>query len=154
MHIPFHLSLPTVHVCTNEGWALARAPVAALIKCQLANPVHLATVHGGQPWWPCGLRRFHGLLAVSDYCPGLNPGLGKYGSCQWRGVRRWFSAVVSANYGFLHLLQLATHDLVPKWRKPKFQNPNQPFTNLCHLFLSHFARPFPELDVTYNLTCN
>ena len=57
---------------------------------------------------PCGLRRRHWLQAVSHLCLGSNPGLGMWESCQWHGVRRWFFAGYS---GFLHYLQLASHEL-------------------------------------------
>ena len=50
------------------------------------------------------IRRSHWLLPVSHYCLGLNPGLGLWESCQWVGVRWWFSpgtAVSSTTYNWL-----------------------------------------------------
>ena len=49
--------------------------------------------------------------------------LGMWESCQWLGVRRWFSP------GFLHYLQLASHELATigiKRLKTKYQIPNFP----------------------------
>ena len=59
---------------------------------------------GGLLWRPCGLRRRHWLHAVSHLCLGSNPSLGMWESCH--------QAVVFAGYsGFLHYLQLASHEL-------------------------------------------
>ena len=44
----------------------------------------------GLPWWPCGLRHCHWLLAVSHHCLGSNPGWGMWESCQWPGMKCWF----------------------------------------------------------------
>ena len=58
----------------------------------------------GLPWWPCGLRHCHWLLAVSHHCLGSNPGRGMRESCQWLGVRQWFSLrtlVSSTRYNWL-----------------------------------------------------
>ena len=45
----------------------------------------------GLPWWPCGVKHYHRLQAVSHCCPGSNPTRGMWESCQWLGVRHWFS---------------------------------------------------------------
>ena len=67
---------------------------------------------------PCGLRHRHWLRAISHHCMGLNPGLG-----MWE-----FACDLESGGGFLHYLQLASHELASIWHKcdekrnNKFQN--------------------------------
>ena len=44
------------------------------------------------PWWPCGFRRCHWLLAVCHHCLGSNPDHGMWESYKWLlGVMQWLS---------------------------------------------------------------
>ena len=52
----------------------------------------------GLPWWPCGLRRCHWLLAVSHFCLGLNPTRDMWESCQWLGIRQCFLSRIPVSY--------------------------------------------------------
>ena len=61
----------------------------------------------------CGLRHCHWLLAVSHHYLGSYPSRCMWESCQWLGVKRWFSP----HSGFLNQLQLASHDLAAIWQK-------------------------------------
>ena len=111
----------------NGGLSNARKPLTVYAgcvvrrKCLNFNTCYhiffaLATL-SGTALMAVWLRRCHWLPTVSHHCSGLNPSRSKWESSQWLGVRRWFS-------GFLHHLQLASHDLAAiwqkKWRKPIF----------------------------------
>ena len=68
------------------------------------RPLRCEYLLKGLPWWPCGLRRCHWLLAVSHHCTSSNPIREMWASCQWLGVRRWFSLgtpVTSTSYNWL-----------------------------------------------------
>ena len=72
----------------------------------------------GLPWWPCGLRCCHWLLAVSDTTARVrNPP----GACERVASDLGLDGGFAVYSGFLHQLQLASHNMAfiwqRKWRK-------------------------------------
>ena len=74
----------------------------------------------GVSCWPCLHRHCNWLPAVSHNCPGKKS---SWESRQWLRFRRWFLP----GTGFIHHLQLVSHDIAEiwqkKWQKSKVQIP-------------------------------
>ena len=51
-------------------------------------------VLSGLPWWLCGLRHCHWLLAVLHHYLCSNPVRGMWESCHWLGVRQRFCQIL------------------------------------------------------------
>ena len=73
----------------------------------------------GMPWRPCGPKCCHWLLTVSHHYPVVggfeyHPGIEKV--ARDLGLGSGFCWVL-LSLGFLHQLQLASHDLTAIWKK-------------------------------------
>ena len=103
--------------CTHREWKQAMFPDS-----------FLATA-----WWLCGLRHCHWLLAVSHHCLGLHCGWGAH--VRIKLPVTWGYVVAFGGYsGFLHQLQLASHELAAIWQKKwrKIKIPNATCSGLSH----------------------
>ena len=67
----------------------------------------------GLPWWPCGLRHCHWLLGVFHHCWVRIP----VRACEKVASDLGKPVVFTGHSGFLHYLQLTSHDIATIWQK-------------------------------------